>query len=318
MTEISVVIPTKDRANLLDSTLASIARQTLNPQQFEVLVVDNGSRDHTQTIALSYQDKIPNLRYLHCAAPGLHEGRHAGLKASEGQILTYADDDIDALPTWLEGVLESFREDKKIGIVGGKDIPWYESMPPVWMDDLWVHTPEGRYLAHFSLLDFGDTPKDVHPHFVFGCNFSIRKDVLMTVGGFHPDGMPANLLKYRGDGETYVAQRVTELGYRTRYNPKASVKHWVPASRMTVEYIKKRAFAEGITQSYTDTRRKTFGEMSLKERIKNWLKLRIKRVPADPLFREMRESFLEGYRFHQQELQKDKALLNWVLKDNYL
>jgi glucosyl-dolichyl phosphate glucuronosyltransferase len=318
MTDITIVIPTLNRADLLDKTLNSIARQTIGPDRFEVIVVDNGSKDHTRDVIAKFDALLPGLRYIFEEKPGLHEGRHRGMKAARSEILTFADDDIEALPTWIEGILESFQEDPRIGIVGGKDIPWYEAQPPSWTDQLWEHVPEGSYLPHFSLLDFGDEPKDIHPHYVFGCNFSIRKDLLFQIGGFHPDGMPANLLRYRGDGETHVARSAGQRGYRTRYNPKASVKHWVPASRMTLEYMKKRAFAEGITQSYTDTRRKAFGEMSLKERLKNWWRLGIKRMPADPLFREMRKSFLEGYRFHQRELKQDKTLLDWVLKETYL
>jgi glucosyl-dolichyl phosphate glucuronosyltransferase len=317
---ISVIIPTHNRAGLLGITLTSLTRQTVSCQDFEVIVVDNGSTDNTKEVVNSFcSSLLPNLRYVQEPIPGLHAGRHCGLRESKGSVLTFADDDIEAYPTWLEGIRESFS-DEQVALVGGKCEPHYESQLPEWIENLWINVEEGRYLVYFSLLDFGNTTKAIEPYYVFGCNFSIRKDVLLKVKGFHPDGMPQDLLKYRGDGETFVAEQVQKLGLKTIYNPKASVKHWVPSSRMNINYLKKRAFAEGITQSYRDTRKQMLDGTKSKrvhgiiKRITNQIRmLRLNNVKQ-----EIEKSFNEGYKFHQSQLKVDKDLLSWVVKDNYL
>src|SRR5687767_1309912 len=151
MIELSVIIPTRDRCDLLDKTLQSILAQTCAPISFEVIIVDNGSTDATARISAEYAQRFKNFNYIFEEKPGLHEGRHSGLRASRGNILVYADDDIEAYPTWLEGIHESFS-DKNVGLVGGKDIPLYETAPPAWLEFLWEKTDRGKYLTYFSLV----------------------------------------------------------------------------------------------------------------------------------------------------------------------
>ena len=312
---ISVIIPTYNRAILLRKALQSIIRQTLSKKEFEVIVIDNNSTDGTAEIVNQYSYNWNNLKYFHESSFGLHAARHRGLNESAGEILVFADDDIEAFPSWLEGIKESFMNNN-VALVGGKNISLYESDPPDWLRKLWISVEGGRYLPDFSLLDFGDTIKEVEPYFIFGCNFSIRKKILFEIKGFHPDGMPQNLLKYRGDGETFVAKQVKNLGYTILYNPKASVNHFVPTSRMSLEYIKKRAFSEGVSGSYIDTRKTKLNNE--KTGFIKKVKGRIKILLSKGLRRTISIAYQEGYKFHQRELKKDKNLLEWVLKDNYL
>lgn len=314
---ISVIIPTLNRSKLLDKTLRSLTEQLINPNEFEVLVIDNGSTDDTPAVVSGFCQTL-NIRHILEPSPGLHEGRHRGLRESRGEILAYADDDIQALPTWLEGIAESFS-DPKVGLVGGKNIPDYESPAPPWLDAYWINVPEGKFITYFSLLDFGDEKRIIDPLYVFGCNFSIRKSIVLDAKGFHPDGMPQSLIRFRGDGESFVARHVTEMGYVTMYNPKASIRHWVPASRMNVDYLVKRAFAEGISKSYVDTRdrrlhKKTVRQPTLLSKIKNSIKVRL----LNDNQKRIHQSFQEGYRYHQNEMAADKDLLSWVLRDSYM
>ena len=319
MIHLSVIIPTRNRSVLLDKTLQSISAQTFSADRFEVIIVDNGSTDETPAIANRYRATLKNLKYFYEANPGLHVGRHCGLRESQGSILTYADDDIEAFPTWIEGIYESFLQED-VGIVGGKDVPLYEAPPPAWVNDLWEINSYGKFMSYFSLLDFGDKVMEIDPDFVFGCNFSIRKSLLTQIGGFHPDGVPDSQLKYRGDGETHVGRQVSKLGYKTMYNPKASVNHWVPKSRMNLSYIKKRAFMSGISQSYTNSRMELIELKELKRTstFKKTLRKLKQFFLRQSLKSEILKSYYEGYEFHQNELRKDKELISWVTKPNYL
>ena len=199
--------------------------------------------------------KIPNLRYYYDSTPGLHVGRHFGVRHARSDILVYADDDIEAFPPWLEAIAENF-EDTETVLVGGKNLPKFESDPPDWLLDMWRTNGNGsKILGYLSLLDLGEKQKEISPQYVFGCNFSIRKSVLLEAGGFHPDAFPQELIRFRGDGESYVSNYIKSKKLTTVYNPKASVYHWVPKTRMTVEYLCHRAFIQGISDSYTDFRK---------------------------------------------------------------
>jgi glycosyltransferase involved in cell wall biosynthesis len=296
--------------------MESIRNQTLAPDKFEVVIVDNGSIDDTKVVLESYNEQIKNLTYVFESRPGLHIGRHAGMRTAKGDILVFADDDIQPFPEWLEGIAEAF-EDKNVMLAGGKCLPLFESQPPPWLDHLWQkQNADGQILSFLSLLDLGDSVKEISPYYVFGCNFSIRKRILLQAGGFHPDAMPLDLIRYRGDGETHVSQFISHNGYKTLYHPKASVYHRVSNQRMTEQYFCSRFYAQGISDSYTQIR-----NGGLKH---HWVTLALITLKRLPVFCTNRlqarafKAYIKGYRFHRREVSKDPELRNWVNQKNYL
>ena len=319
---LSVIIPTRNRASMLKKALLSLKNQTLS-KNFEIIIVDNGSTDETRNISYFFENKFLNFKYLYEPNPGLHSGRHAGLAASNGDILAYIDDDIEAPPVWLEGIINSFKN-PNVALVGGNNYPIYECSPQDWMKKLWTNTPYGYINGIFSLLDFGKKCKIISPQYVWGCNFSIRKDILLEVGGFHPDGFPDNLLKYRGDGETAISNKIEKTKYVTFFNPNASVFHHVPRKRMTFDYVYRRGYLQGISDSYTNIRDEG-GLLNYKLLQNNFFYIKyranqflfnLKSKQFDPLT-IYQKGWWAGYFFHQSEAKRDKLLLNWILQEDY-
>jgi glycosyltransferase involved in cell wall biosynthesis len=318
----------------LRDALESILDQSLRPSEFEILVVDNSSTDQTPEVVEELNTDSGQIRYLFAPEPGLHVGRHLGAREAKANILVYADDDIEAFPTWLEGIAKAF-EDKDVMLVGGKNLPKFESEPPDWIMEMWLQSkyPEGKVLGYLSILDFGDSIKEINPYYVFGCNFSIRKSVLLEAGGFHPDAMPQELIKYRGDGESYVSRYILEHGYKTLYHPKASVYHFVPKTRLTEDYFYQRAFNQGISDSFTQLRKNGQPDKIITTFLQklNWrlplhmakLFLRhginIKSIMDNERFNtRFSKANRQGYLYHQNEVRNDFELLKWVLRENYL
>ena len=319
---LSVIIPTRNRANTLYRTLDSISNQTLPAREFEVIIIDNGSTDNTRETIEEFRNKLPNLRYFYETSPGLHIGRHKGLKEADSDILVYGDDDIKAFPTWLQGIKESFS-DNQVVLVGGKVLPHFEESPPDWLLNMWNRENEhGKILTYLSILDLGEKVKEINPYYVFGCNYSIRKNILIDAGGFHPDSFPPDLIKYRGDGEGYVSKYIMEKKYKTMYNPGASVYHLISKDRITLEYFCKRAYNEGISDSYSQTR---YGNMtktdnSLKKLIKNIYNkfIKIQHENNDEILTQISLHHDNGWKYHRQEIKNDPELLKWIIKENYL
>jgi glucosyl-dolichyl phosphate glucuronosyltransferase len=326
---LSVVIPTRNRAVLLRRTLEFVARVEYPPSQYEVIVTDTASTDNTGVICQEFGPKLfLNFRYERCDRPGLHIGRNRGLSIARGEIVILADDDIRPSATWLQGMAESFLI-PNIGLVGGNDLPDFESDPPAWVEAMWAQHPQGRILGAFSLVDFGDQIKDIPPQYVFGCNLGIRKELWRKAGGFHPDGMPNELIRYRGDGETAIANSIISMGCRSLFHPAASVFHWVPKSRMNYNYFAYRGFLQGISDSYTVIRKagKRPAERALDSlrRIKRCL-LQIKRSARAILDHGANAAYARhvynkgharGYFYHQREVHKDPYLFEWVLQQDY-
>lgn len=333
MIRASVIIPTRDRADVLARCLQSLERQTAGADAFEVIVVDNGSRDHTRQTAFAFESRL-QLRYLHAPEPGLHVGRHAGWKVARADVLMFCDDDIEAEPSWVDGVVDAFG-DPQVGLVGGNCHPNFEAELPPWLARWWNEpVGAGRALGYLSVLDFGKGSFDIDPSFVWGCNFSVRGAVLEAVGGFHPDGMPKDLMRFRGDGESYVAQAVSAQGWRTRFSSAASVHHQVNAGRMTRAYFEQRAFAQGVSDSYSAVRRRAGWPLPIAERALQVLRptarawrerWRARASASDAVGAELLQvrlatvrAWQEGFDYHQTQLRADRQLLEWVLKESYL
>ncbi|MFH1985889.1 MAG: glycosyltransferase [Pseudomonadota bacterium] len=252
---LSVVIPTRNGADRLGAALESALHQTLAADVYEVVVVDNGSTDRTSDLVKDWIRRVGDrVRYICETAPGLANARHAGARAAKGEILCYLDDDAVAAPGWLEAIRDAFKA-VDVALVGGRILPRFHGTPPPWLQRFWYTTPSGKSMGVLSLLDFGDRERDIDPDFVWGCNYAVRKEVLMRAGGFHPDALPRDLIRYRGDGEVGLSRKIRKLGYRARYHPGATVEHCISATRLTPGYFCRRQFNEGISASFTRIRK---------------------------------------------------------------
>jgi glycosyltransferase involved in cell wall biosynthesis len=324
---LSVVIPTRNRADFLATALASIIDQDLAPDQFEVLVIDNGSTDRTKEVVDQVRSQLTNVRYFYESEPGLHVGRHRGLKEANADQLVYADDDIRAEPTWLSAIAENFA-DPKVAMVGGNNYPDFKGPVPSWLEKMWaVPLQGGQMLGQLSILSMPDGQRAISPMLIWGCNFSIRKQVLLDAGGFHPDAMPGDLIHFRGDGETHVSRYVQEHKLGCKFDSRASVYHAVTPERMTIKYFRQRAFNQGISDSYSALRLSP-GELIATSDSSFDVRKSLRRLigyfmpPYDAELRNLnvalKEGYQEGYGYHQKLYAEDPKVKAWVHQPNYL
>ena len=323
---ISVVIPTRNRADLLAPALASLLKQDLAPSGFEVLVIDNGSTDHTQHVIDQYKVQLTNLSDIYAPDPGLHTGRHAGMKAAKGDILVFADDDIEALPTWLSSIAVAFQ-DPPVAMVGGNNYPFFLQTPPDWLNRMWRRpTFRGhKSISSLSVIEFTQPPREMSPYHVWGCNFAIRKEVLLQAGGFHPDGMPKELIRFRGDGETHVSKHVAESGLKCVFHPGASVYHKVTPERMTHAYFRQRGFNQGVSDSYTQLRQQDLPSASAKRPfIKRALGFAVRKAlnlldnaETKRAEAELHLGHRAGFDYHQAAYRDDPVVRDWVHRSTY-
>lgn len=327
---ISVIIPTRNRADLLATTLESLTRQTIGATTFEVLVVDNGSQDKTADVVQEYVSRLPNLRYFLAPEPGLHIGRHRGLRESNGEVLVFADDDIEALPTWLAAIQRAFSN-PEVAMMGGNNLPRFVAPPPAWLTALWQlkHKQGIQAIWPLSVILFPNKQCEISPFYIWGCNFAIRKDVLLAAGGFHPDGMPKDKLQYRGDGETHVSRFVAKAGLKCVFDSDASIYHLVTPERMTFGYFRLRGFSQGVSDSYTNLREMHLYRRAFNATVVSLIRLmrpvyhrlagyRLRDSEAQYALRELDAGYAEGYAYHQHLFKTDSEIRAWVLKESYL
>lgn len=133
--QLSVIIPTRDHADILDRTLASLVHQQYPNEQFEIIVIDNGSTDNTPAVCETWANRFRHFRSVFEPEPGLHVGRNLGMKLAQSDIVVYTDDDVQAEPSWLQSIAQAF-EDPDVYLVGGNNFPDYECTPPTWLEGM--------------------------------------------------------------------------------------------------------------------------------------------------------------------------------------
>ena len=114
---ISVIIPTHNRAHLIGRSIQSVLNQTY--QDFEIIVVDDGSIDNTKEVIREFQRKDKRIRYIkHDENKGGSAARNTGIRESKGKYIAFQDSDDEWLPEKLEKQIEVFkRQPAEVGII---------------------------------------------------------------------------------------------------------------------------------------------------------------------------------------------------------
>jgi len=246
---LSVVVCTYHRGQLLLDNLRALARQTLNKQAYEVLVVNNDPLDLQveQWIEMiraeEFADCPDRLRLLVCPLPGLSNARNAGIAEAHGKVICFIDDDAIAHPNWLEEIESFYHEYPQAGIGGGLirlEIP--DPRPAVLhpgMETLW---------SHFSPPYKQYTPINKWWEYPWGANWFGLRRALVEMGGFR--SRYGRVKKNFTGGEEMVAAGLArQLGYEVGVLPTAVVDHRVEPSRFTKEHIR-RTVVSGIFTAY--------------------------------------------------------------------
>lgn len=138
---VSVVIPVKDDAVLLERCLAALARQTVAP--LEVVVVDNGSVDRSAEVAATY-----GARVVTEPTPGIPAAAAAGYDAARGEVIARCDADTLPPPEWIHRLLLGLRP----GVDAVTGSGWFYDLPPlVRVVARWVYLTTYFLSVHAAL-----------------------------------------------------------------------------------------------------------------------------------------------------------------------
>lgn len=127
--EVSVILATYNRAKYLTRCLQSVLNQTY--QNWEFIVVDDGSQDNTFEIINPYLEKFSKIRYLKHKNRGAALSRNTGIKASFGNYITFIDSDDQYLANHLQLKLDFFQKHPEIELIAGG----FKSDQETWVAD---------------------------------------------------------------------------------------------------------------------------------------------------------------------------------------
>lgn len=236
---VSVVLCTYNRCQSLLRTLESVvASEMPESVDWEVLVVDNNSKDRTRDAMSEFCRNHPGrVRYLFESQQGLSNARNAGIRQARGEVIAFTDDDVTVEPTWLANLTRPLLEKQSAGAAGR--ILLGEFQPPTWLAISGSHDLGGSLVQ----FDLGDDPLllDKPP---FGASMAFQKSVFEECGGFRTDlGRSGKSLI--GNEDTEFGQRLISKGLRLIYVPSAIVFHPVLSERLTKKYFRSYWFAHG-------------------------------------------------------------------------
>ena len=127
--EVSVILATYNRAEYLTGCIQSVLSQ--NYKDWEFIIVDDGSQDHTFEIINPYLERYYNIRYLKHKNKGAALSRNIGIKASFGNYITFIDSDDQYLSNHLQSRLDIFNKNPEIELIVGGFKPDQET----WVTD---------------------------------------------------------------------------------------------------------------------------------------------------------------------------------------
>jgi glycosyltransferase involved in cell wall biosynthesis len=133
---VSVIICTRNRDQSLRRTLESLRRLEIVPgTRWEVIVVDNGSKDTTADVVESFTGVLPVRRVLE-DVPGLSVARNKGVSEAKGEFIVWTDDDVEVDKGWLSAYLKAFDRWSGAAMFGGTSFPVLEQPAAPWFRGL--------------------------------------------------------------------------------------------------------------------------------------------------------------------------------------
>jgi glycosyltransferase involved in cell wall biosynthesis len=209
----SIVIPTFNRLDQLQTVVAAVQRQDLPPEiDLELVVVDDGSSDGTADW-LKTQAGNPGFKAIHQRNSGPARARNRGVEAASGDLILFLGDDTEPQPGWLGAHLEEHR---LFGMPGPLAVLGYTSFSPD------IESPFLRFIneygAQFGYLLIED-PRAVPFNFFYTSNISLPRSELLRLGGFRED-FPAAAWE-----DIEFAYRAVADGLKIHYRPQARTLH---------------------------------------------------------------------------------------------
>ena len=242
MLKISVAICTYNREKYLPQLFASIEKQTLALDRFEVVLVNNNSPGNTAELFQEFQLKNPTLQTRYCeeVQQGLSFSRNHAIQHSNFELITFLDDDAFIDEHYLSVLVDEFSASPDTMAIGGKILLYYEDTIPKW-ENCFLNSLLGYFNKGDEKLIFksNDYPR--------GSNMAFRTSVFEQVGLFDVSlGRIGSSLS--GGEEKDLFNKLYKHNMKVVYIPNALVFHSVPVERTLPSFIKKQGIGTGKSE----------------------------------------------------------------------
>jgi GT2 family glycosyltransferase len=256
---LSVVLPCRNGAATIAVQLEALASQSWSGS-WELVVADNGSTDESMRIVESFRDRLPALQIVDVSAkPSIPAALNAGVRAANGSLIAFVNDDDEVAPGWLEAIARGLQDYD--AVAGRLD---HDRLNEPWTIEL-RERPQESGLMGWGFLDY--LP------FAAGASLAVRRAAHDSIGGFDEAMVPA------GEDMDYcwrLQQAGSTIGFVTD-----AVVHYRLRSSLRAVYRQGRNYGEGHVLAYKKHRSRGLGRVPHPWRrgLRGWLGL-VRRLPG--------------------------------------
>lgn len=209
----SIIVPTYNRSLFLKKNLECLAEQTIPKCDYEIIVVNDGSKDNTDKIAENFGSIHTDINFIYLKQKngGPAKARNIGIKKAKGEIIFFTDDDCVVPVNWVETLADGYLQHPEIAGTGG----WYK-----------LSNPQGNLFAKYYEFKMENKKYGLatmaqeikNSDFLKNpagntSNMSYRKKILDEVGGFDES------ITYPGFDDTDLKKRIMNKKYQLLYIP---------------------------------------------------------------------------------------------------
>lgn len=239
----SFITCTYNRAENLRKTLESLCEQTLSPNNYEIIVIDNNSSDNTAEVCADIKEKHfeKQIYYFKEINQGLSFALNRGIKEAKGDFIIYVDDDETIGPKHLKRLHEYLNEYKDAVLIGTQVIPIYEGKEPKWMSHFTQRLIGGYFNAGHSVKKL---EKSNYP----GTGHTIIKRELYSKYGFYNTDLGRTGTSLLGAEDKDMIFRLVNNNVECYYFPDIPIYHHIPAYKLTDAFFDKLTLSIGKSE----------------------------------------------------------------------
>lgn len=249
----AVVCTHNPRRDLLDATLAGLQQQSLSTNEWEFLLVDNGSSEPlADAVDLSWH---PRGRVIREDRLGLTYARYRSYREAHGAVIVYIDDDNVLASDYLDNAARILEANPKMGAIGGKSLPRYEAEPPVWFASLGINLACRDLGDQTMTASWESVPQNERSYprcAPVGAGMAIRKEAYRAYVEAAENDPVRSALGRKGEDlasgeDNDMVMSVLAAGWDVGYFPELSLEHIIPESRLSRDYLARHSYSSNKT-----------------------------------------------------------------------
>jgi glycosyltransferase involved in cell wall biosynthesis len=252
---LTVLLATRNRARILSEVLESFCLLQAPASGWKLVIVDNGSTDHTPTVVTSFVGRLP-LHFVVEPTLGKNVALNTGLELLEGDLTVLTDDDVFPRSDWLVQLRRVADAQSAYSIFGGVIVPRWEVSPPRWVE--WLDLGPIFTVTSPSMKE-GELPPQLVT-WVQGPNMAIRSDIFRAGTRFDTTIGPRGT-NYAMGSESELLLRLSKQGHQAWHVQSAIVEHFVRKEQLEKHWVLQRAIRWGRGRYRLESNPKLWGNI---------------------------------------------------------